>query len=102
MAPLKINLLEAAGQIKEVLEPLIACEVNDSGIKIAKFGELFDFRDDAEELGEGDFVVVPRGAEHRPLSLTREPVVLIFEPTTTANTRNAESRFTVTELDRLG
>jgi quercetin dioxygenase-like cupin family protein len=100
MAPVKINLLEAAGQIKEVLEPRIAWEVDDSAIKIAKFG--FDFRDGAVELREGDFVVVPRGAEHRRRSLTREPMVLMFEPTTTANAGNAESRFTVTELDRLG
>ena len=123
MPPRKINLLEAAGQIEEVFKPRIAGEVNDSHVKIAKIGEIFDwhaheredeaflvlsgriaidFRDGAVELGEGDFVVVPRGVEHRPRSLTKEPVVLMFEPATTVNTGNAQSRFTVTELERLG
>ena len=123
MPPRKINLLEAAGEIKEVFKPRIAGEVNDSQVKIAKIGEIFDwhaheredeaflvlsgriaidFRDGAVELGEGDFVVVPHGVEHRPRSLTKEPVVLMFERATTVNTGNAESRFTVTELERLG
>jgi mannose-6-phosphate isomerase-like protein (cupin superfamily) len=96
--------------------------VNDSQVKIAKIGEIFDwhaheredeaflvlsgrvaidFRDGAVELGEGDFVVVPHGVEHRPRSLTKEPVVLMFEPATTVNTGNAQSRFTVTELERI-
>src|SRR5262245_6088083 len=123
MAPKKINLLEAARGIKEVFKPRIAGEVNDSQVKIAKFGEIFDwhahenedeaflvlsgriaidFRDGPVELGEGDFIVVPRGVEHRPRSLTREPVVLMFEPATTLNTGNATSQFTVKELERLG
>jgi mannose-6-phosphate isomerase-like protein (cupin superfamily) len=122
MPPRKINLLEAAGQITEVFKPRIVGDVNDSQVKIAKIGEIFDwhaheredeaflvlsghiaidFRDGAVELGEGDFVVVPHGVEHRPRSLTKEPVVLMFEPATTVNTGNAQSRFTVTELERI-
>ena len=54
-----------------------------------------DFRDGAVELGEGDFIVVPRTVEHRPRSLTEEPVVLMFEPATTLNTGNAKSELTV-------
>lgn len=123
MPPRSINLLQAAGQIKEVFQPHIAGDVNDSQVKIAKFGEVFDwhahetedeaflvlsgriaidFRDGPVELGEGDFIVVPRAVEHRPRSLTKEPVVLMFEPATTLNTGNAESSYTVTALKRLG
>src|SRR6478672_2291601 len=101
MAPRKINLLEAAAEIKEVFKPRIAGDVNDSQVKIAKFGEVFDwhahehedeaflvlrgriaidFRDGAVELGEGEFIVVPKTVEHRPRSLTEEPIVLMFEP----------------------
>jgi mannose-6-phosphate isomerase-like protein (cupin superfamily) len=122
MPPRKINLLEAARQIEEVFKPRIVGDVNDAQVKIAKIGESFDshaheredeaflvlsglvaidFRDGAVELGEGDFVVVPHGVEHRPRSLTKEPVVLMFEPATTVNTGNAQSRFTVTELERI-
>ncbi|MCT7376610.1 cupin domain-containing protein [Chelativorans salis] len=123
MPPRKINLLESADrQIHKVFDPHIAGDVNDSQVKVAKFGEMFDwhahdnedeaflvlrgkiaidFRDGAVELGEGEFIVVPKTVEHRPRSLTPEPVVLMFEPATTLNTGNAESDLTVTELKRL-
>lgn len=123
MAPSKINLLEAADrQIADVFRPYIAGDVNESQVKIAKFGEVFDwhahegedeaflvlrgriaidFRDRSVELGEGEFIVVPRTVEHRPRSLTDEPVVLMFEPATTLNTGDADSDLTVSELEYL-
>jgi mannose-6-phosphate isomerase-like protein (cupin superfamily) len=123
MPPRKINLVEAADtRIKKVFDPHIVGDINDSQAKVAKFGEVFDwhahenedeaflvlrgriaidFRDGAVELSEGDFIVVPRTVEHRPRSLTKEPVVLMFEPTTTLNTGNAKSDLTVTDLKRL-
>ena len=121
--PHKINLVRAAeSQINGVWQPHIAGDINDSQVKIAKFGEVFDwhahehedegflvlkgriaidFRDGSVELGEGDFLVVPRGVEHRPRSLTSEPIVLMVEPSTTLNTGNAQSALTVTQLNRL-
>jgi mannose-6-phosphate isomerase-like protein (cupin superfamily) len=123
MPPRKINLVEAANaKIAKVFDPHISGDVNDSQVKIAKFGEVFDwhahdnedeaflvlrgkiaidFRDGAVELGEGDFIVVPKAVEHRPRSLTKEPLVLMFEPATTLNTGNAQSELTVTDLKRL-
>ena len=121
--PRKINLVDAAErQIKGVWQPHIAGDINDSHVKIAKFGEVFDwhaheaedegflvlkgriaidFRDGSVELDAGDFLVVPRGVEHRPRSLTSEPIVLMVEPATTLNTGNAQSALTVTQLNRL-
>ena len=121
--PSKINLVSAAEtQIKGVWQPHVAGDINDSQVKIAKFGEVFDwhahaaedegflvlkgriaidFRDGSVELGEGDFLVVPRGVEHRPRSLTTEPIVLMVEPSSTLNTGNAQSALTVTQLNRL-
>ncbi|UVC16438.1 cupin domain-containing protein [Mesorhizobium onobrychidis] len=123
MPPHKINLVEAAdAKIKKVFDPHIAGDVNDSQVKIAKFGEVFDwhahdnedeaflvlrgriaidFRDGTVELGSGEFIVVPRSVEHRPRSLSEEPVVLMFEPATTLNTGNAKSDLTVADLKRL-
>lgn len=123
MPPRRINLVEAADEkIAKVFDPHIAGDVNDSQAKVAKFGAVFDwhaheaedeaflvlrgriaidFRDGTVELGEGDFIVVPRGVEHRPRSMTSEPIVLMFEPSTTLNTGNAESDLTVTDLKRL-
>jgi mannose-6-phosphate isomerase-like protein (cupin superfamily) len=123
MPPRKINLVEAADRtIEKVFDPHVAGDVNDSQAKVAKFGAMFewhshenedeaflvlrgriaiDFRDGSVELAEGDFIVVPRGVEHRPRSMTSEPVVLMFEPSTTVNTGNASSDLTVTDLKRL-
>jgi mannose-6-phosphate isomerase-like protein (cupin superfamily) len=121
--PRAFNLIQAADeQITKAFDPHIAGDVNDSQVKIAKFGDVFDwhahqnedeaflvlrgrvaidFRDGTVELGEGDFVVVPRAIEHRPRSLTSQPVVLMFEPATTLNTGDAKSNLTVADLKRL-
>jgi mannose-6-phosphate isomerase-like protein (cupin superfamily) len=121
--PRKINLVEPADlKIEKVFDPHIAGNVNDSQVKIAKFGDVFDwhahenedeaflvlrgkiaidFRDGTVELGSGEFIVVPRAVEHRPRSLSEAPVVLMFELGTTLNTGDAKSDLTVTELKRL-
>ena len=123
MAPQKLNLVSAAAsQIKRVWQPHIAGDINDAQVKLAKFGDVFDwpaheaegeaflvlkgriaidFRDGTVELDEGDFLVVPRGTEHRPRSLTHEPLVMMVEPATTLNTGNAVTNRTVAELNRL-
>lgn len=123
MPPAKLNILASAEkQITETFSPHIVGDVNDYQVKVAKFGDVFDwhahdnedeaflvlkgriaidFRDGTMEMGEGDFTVVPKTIEHRPRSLTSEPVVLMFEPATTLNTGNAESDLTVNELKRL-
>jgi mannose-6-phosphate isomerase-like protein (cupin superfamily) len=121
--PRKINLVEAAdAKIKKVFDPHIAGDVNDAQVKIAKFDDVFDwhahdnedeaflvlrgriaidFRDGTVELSSGEFIVVPRAVDHRPRSLSEEPVVLMFEPATTLNTGNAKSDLTVADLKRL-
>jgi mannose-6-phosphate isomerase-like protein (cupin superfamily) len=123
VAPRKIKLLEAVdARIREVFHPYVVADVNESQVKIAKFGPEFDwhshpaedeaflvlrgriaidFRDGPVELGEGEFLLVPKGIEHRPRALTHEPVALMFEPATTLNTGDAASNFTISELERL-
>ena len=123
MAPNKINILSAAKQqITKVFDPHIVGDVNESQVKVAKFGKEFDwhshanedeaffilqgriaidFRDATVELDEGDFIVVPKGCEHRPRSLSLDPVVVMFEPATTLNTGDMINEKTVTELKRL-
>jgi len=123
MKPEKLNILAAVDcQIDNVFDPHIVGDVNDSQVKVAKFGKEFDwhshaeedegflvlrgqiaidFRDGTVELGEGDYITVPRTVEHRPRSLTNEPVVLMFEPSTTLNTGGTTSELTVSDLKRL-
>jgi len=123
MPPQKVNILETATkQVTGIFQPHIVADINDAQIKVAKFGEVFDwhahaaedeaffvlegriaidFRDGTVELGAGEFIAVPKQVEHRPRSLTDKPVVLLFEPASTLNTGDANSDHTVSDLDRL-
>jgi mannose-6-phosphate isomerase-like protein (cupin superfamily) len=49
-------------------------------------------------LEQGEFCIVPRGVEHRPVA-DEECHVLLFEPATTLNTGNVRDEFTVPVLD---
>ena len=47
-----------------------------------------------------EFIVVPRGVEHRPVA-EEEVSVMLFEPASTLNTGNVTGEMTVAELDRI-
>jgi mannose-6-phosphate isomerase-like protein (cupin superfamily) len=51
-------------------------------------------------LEEGEFIIVPRGVEHRPVA-DEEAEVLLFEPASTLNTGNVQDEFTVPNLEWL-
>ncbi len=52
-------------------------------------------------LDEGEFLIIPRGVEHRPVA-EEEVEVMLFEPAGTLNTGNVtDSDKTKVELDRL-
>jgi mannose-6-phosphate isomerase-like protein (cupin superfamily) len=59
-----------------------------------------DFRDRHEWIEEGEFIVVPRGVEHRPVA-DEECSVILFEPASTLNTGNIVNERTVAELERV-
>ena len=123
MPPRKLHIAqEAERQISTLFDPHIVGDINDYQVKVAKFGPQFDwhahanedeaffvlsgeiaidFRDGTVTLAQGDFLIVPKGVEHRPRALTHEPLVLMFEPATTLNTGDAESDYTRADLKRL-
>jgi mannose-6-phosphate isomerase-like protein (cupin superfamily) len=51
-------------------------------------------------VGEGEFVIVPRGVEHMPVA-SDETHVLLLEPKSTLNTGNVRNERTVSELERI-
>jgi len=51
-------------------------------------------------INAGEFIIVPRGVEHRPVA-EEEVEVLLFEPMSTLNTGNVVDDFTRRELDRI-
>jgi mannose-6-phosphate isomerase-like protein (cupin superfamily) len=106
----KVNLAEKLSQITEHWRPKVVGELNNQEVKLVKFkgefiwhhhtgeDELFlvvrgsfrvEFRDRVVSLSSGEFVIVPRGIEHRTVA-DEEVEVLIFEPAATRNTGNIE------------
>jgi mannose-6-phosphate isomerase-like protein (cupin superfamily) len=104
----KVRLAEKFAQIDEHWRPKLVAELNGQEIKLVKFkgefpwhhheceDEMFfavrgnfriEFRDRIVELSPGDFVVVPRGVEHRPVA-DDEVEVMLFEPAGVRNTGN--------------
>ena len=102
----KVNLGEKLALFADHWSPKVVGELNGQHVKLVKFAgefvwhshadedELFlvvrgrfimEFRDRSVPLGEGEFLVVPRGVEHRPVA-AEEVHVLLFEPATTLNT----------------
>jgi mannose-6-phosphate isomerase-like protein (cupin superfamily) len=117
----KVNLEEKLALFKEQWQPKIVGELNGQYVKLVKFqgpfvwhhhddeDEMFfvvkgrfrmDFEDRSEWIEEGEFVIVPRGVEHKPVA-EEEAHVLLFEPATTLNTGNVENERTVAELERI-
>lgn len=103
----KVNVAEKPALITEHWRPKVVGELNGQEVKLAKFrgefvwhrhdaDELFlglagrfrvEFRDRAVELTPGEFLIVPRGLEHRTVA-EEEAGVLIFEPAGVRNTGN--------------
>jgi mannose-6-phosphate isomerase-like protein (cupin superfamily) len=48
-----------------------------------------EFRDRTVEMGPGEFIIVPRGVEHRTVA-DEEAAILVFEPAATRNTGDIE------------
>jgi mannose-6-phosphate isomerase-like protein (cupin superfamily) len=117
----KINLTEKFGRFTEHWQPKIVAELNGQQVKLAKFkgpfvwhhhdgeDEMFlvhrgsfdmELRDRTVTLNAGDFIVIPRGVEHRPVAAD-EVEVLLFEPATTLNTGNVRNERTVPTLERI-
>ncbi len=104
----KVSLSEKFACIVEHWRPKVVGELNGQEVKLVKFkgefpwhhhekeDELFmaikgsfriEFRDRSVELSPGEFLIVPRGVEHRPIA-DEEVEVLLFEPANVRNTGN--------------
>jgi len=59
-----------------------------------------EFRDHSVTLNAGEFLIVPRGVEHRPVA-EQEVEVLLFEPAGIKHTGDVESELTVHAFERI-
>jgi mannose-6-phosphate isomerase-like protein (cupin superfamily) len=111
----KVILQQKFALFADHWNPRIVGELNGQHVKLVKFrgefvwhkhdheDELFlvvkgrfrmEFRDRHAWLEEGEFLIVPRGVEHRPVA-DEEVHVLLFEPVTTLNTGDVRDGRTV-------
>ena len=110
-----INIVEKFARIDEQWRPKVAARLNGQEVRLVKAQGVFpwhshdtaeemflvwrgrfrvEFRDRIVDLGPGEFVVVPRGTEHRTAA-DEEAEVLIFEPAEVVNTGDVvDERFT--------
>jgi mannose-6-phosphate isomerase-like protein (cupin superfamily) len=117
----KVNLAEKLAAFTEHWQPRIVGELNGQHVKLVKFqgefvwhhheheDEMFlvidgafrmEFRDRVVELKTGEFLIVSRGVEHRPVA-EKEVQVLLFEPASILNTGNVINERTVEQLKRI-
>jgi len=117
----KVNLSQKFALFSQYFQPKIVGELNGQHVKLVKVlgsfvwhhhdseDELFlvvqgrmriEFRESVVWIEEGEFLIVPRGVEHRPVA-DEEAHILLFEPANTLNTGNVEGEMTVRVLERI-
>ena len=116
-----VNIQTKLDTFSEHWSPKIIGELNEQLVKIAKVqgefvmhkhehedelflvisGKLFiELQDKTLEINPGEFVIIPKGIDHRPYA-PEETSIMLFEPKSTLNTGNVESELTVRKLDNI-
>jgi mannose-6-phosphate isomerase-like protein (cupin superfamily) len=116
-----VNLADKFALFASHWDPKIVGELNGQHVKLVKFKGLFvwhrheaedelflvvkgafnmEFRDGTVAVCEGEFIIVPRGTEHRPVAES-EVQVLLFEPASTLNTGDVTNERTVSTPERI-
>lgn len=117
----KVNLREKLSLFSDHWNPRVVGELNGQHVKLVKFqgefvwhdhageDEMFlvlrgsfrmEFRDRSVTLNEGEFLIVPRGVEHRPVA-EQEVEVMLFEPAQIKHTGDVQSDLTVHDHQRI-
>ncbi len=117
----KVNLTDKLSLIHDHWNPRIAGELNGQHVKLVKFkgefvwhkhdheDEMFfvvkgefnmELRDRTIVLKENEFLIIPRGVEHRPVA-EHEVSVMLFEPASTLNTGDTRGEMTRDTLEKI-
>jgi mannose-6-phosphate isomerase-like protein (cupin superfamily) len=117
----KVNLAEKFSTFNDYFNPRIAGELNGQQVKLVKFqGEfIWHHHDEEDELfyvvkgsfdmhlrdkiitvNAGEFIIMPKGVEHKPVAKD-EVEIMLFEPASTLNTGNIENKMTKKDLKHL-
>ena len=116
----KVSISQKLSLIDDHWNPRIAGELNGQHVKLVKAQGTFDWhkhdnedemflvvkgefdmelRDQAIKVKTGEFVIIPKGIEHRPVA-AEEVHIMLFEPVSTLNTGdNVDSELTKNSLE---
>ncbi len=119
--PLPVSLRGKLALFADAWNPRIVAELNGQMVKLVRFrGPFVWHRHEREDemflvlegrfrmelrtgdawVERGEFIVVPRGVEHRPVA-EEDCAVMLFEPATTLNTGDVRDRLTRERLERI-
>jgi len=117
----KANIAEKLSQFTDYFNPRIVGELNGQHVKLVKFkGEFVWHQHDEEDemflviegafimelrdknilLEKGEFIVIPKGTQHRPVA-DEEVQVMLFEPAGTLNTGDQRMELTKEKLEKI-
>ena len=117
----KVIIAEKLKLFSEYWSPKIVGELNGQYVKIAKFqgefvwhkhdneDEMFlviegilkmELRDKTIVINKNEFIIIPKGTEHRPVA-EKEVSVMLFEPSSTLNTGDTENELTKHVLEKI-
>ena len=117
----KVNIAEKLSQVRNCWDPHIVGQLNGQHVKLVKSNgefvwhkhdhedEMFliidgnftmELRDKRVKVKPGEFIIIPRGVEHRPVS-DGKAHILLFEPAGTLNTGNVKNEFTKENLTQI-
>lgn len=117
----KVIIAEKLKLFSEYWSPKIVGELNGQHIKLAKFqgefvwhkhdneDEMFlviegvlkmELRDKTIVINKNEFLIIPKGTEHRPVA-EKEVSVMLFEPSSTLNTGDTENELTKYILETI-
>jgi mannose-6-phosphate isomerase-like protein (cupin superfamily) len=117
----KVNIAEKLSLFSDYFNPRIVGELNGQHVKLVKFqGEfvwhhhdqedemflvlsgsfIMELKDKSITLEKGDFIVIPKGTEHRPVAV-EEVHVMLFEPAGTLNTGHKQTELTRNKLESI-
>jgi len=117
----KINIAEKLSLFTDYCHPRIIGELNNHQVKVVKLkgefvwhkhadeDEMFlvikgsfnmELRDQTITINEGEFFIVPKDVEHKPVA-EEEVHILLIEPATTLNTGDVRNEMTRDVLEKL-
>ena len=117
----KVNLAEKFNQFSDYWHPRIVGKLNGQQVKVAKLlGEFVWHKHDEEDemflvisgvlkmelrnetiiIHPNEFLIVPKGVEHRPIA-NDEVLLMLFEPASTLNTGDQINDLTKSNLNYL-